>query len=167
MKKMISLILACAIIMTISLPAVAAETNMTIPDKNEATRSAVALRVASAPTAVGTLPYLATVTNLNPGFGTYTRFYFYPSGNDIQAIATFYACENQTQAFLRAKITLYESGSNTLIDSATSEYFSKSATIIKNFRNLETNKAYYFLIENISSYGFNGAGAIWGEPYFE
>lgn len=100
------------------------------------------------PTQLGTLPYKATITNLCDGCGTYTRSYFLPSGTDFSVTGTIKAVGNLNDQSRTAELSIYEVGSNKLIDTCYISQFVGSTTFSYTFSNCSTNQTYYFEFRN-------------------
>lgn len=98
------------------------------------------------------LPYTAETEGLCEGCGTYTKFYFSPSGTDINVSGTISSAGDQNDKSRNAKIYLYEVGNSTAVDSYTVSQFTGSTSINTTFSNLSTNKNYYFEFRNTTSH---------------
>lgn len=148
MKKFVSMLLALAMSLALCVPAFAAEVEE--PSECEASVS-VQPRAASIPTEKHDLPYSATVTNLSEGTGTYTKYYFAPSGTDIEISGTLRAVKDQNDKSRYAIIYLYKVGDSSSVDSYTVDQFLESTSFSHTFTNLSSSSHYYLDIRNTTS----------------
>lgn len=161
MKKIFALILSCAIIFSMAIPAYAAET---VPQNSTSPGTpSISPLAATPPSTEHSLPYNLRITNLDEGHITYSLYYFKPTSEQFLLLGTLLPCGTDDGANRRAKIYLYEVGSTTCIDSYTTSYFTGSATIEHHFINLNPNAFYYFVIENLTATTLTADRWIYGD----
>lgn len=159
MKKLSALLLVGVLTLAMSVSAFAAEPEMaTTPVEDEATLSEDAedntqSRASNVPSSSHDLPYQATVTDLCEDCGTYTKYYFHTSTKKFTIGGTLSSSGDQNTKSRKAKIELYEVGSNTCVDSYPVPEFTGSTTLNHTFQNLDPNKNYYFRIRNTTGWG--------------
>lgn len=152
MRKLIAFLLICTLIATMGIPALATEVTT---GNTDAENSASATPWASsAPTSSHSTPYTATITNLEAGHVTYTRYYFSPVDEMLTIAGSVYPVNTASTAAHRAKIYLYKVGVSTIEDSYTTPLFYNGngvQGILHTFTGLDNNAKYYFVIENLTS----------------
>lgn len=161
MRKLFAMLLVCVLMLNMSVSAFAVEVTEHVTDAETTTAAMVpgesdivSPMASSAPTEQGTLPYTATVTNLPEGCGTYTKYYFKPSGTDLTISGTLSSCGDENNKDRKAVIYLYEvNGTSNPVDSYTVSQFVGSTTLSHTFTNLSTSKNYYIRIYNSTSWG--------------
>ena len=146
MKKFLSAVLALAMCMSLCISAFATE--MAPTEEPTLIETDIIARAATKPTSEEDLPYDAIVTNLSEGTGTYTRYYFAPSGTDIEISGTLRAVEDKNDTSRSAKIYLYQVGNNSSVDSYTVEQFLGSTSFSHTFKNLDEDSHYFLDIRN-------------------
>ena len=158
MKKMFALVLSCILILSLSLPAFAAEVTpaadgSTADAPSSQGETGITPLASDIPTSSASLPYTATVTDLCEGCGTYTLYYFKTTTGNLKIGGTLKSSGDKNDTSRYAKIVLYEVNNSTAIDSYTVEQFAGSTTLSHTFRNLSSDKNYYLLIKNTTGWG--------------
>ncbi len=162
MKKFLALILSLTLVLSISVPASAAETP-----------APVTPRAIKPPTDVHITPYTATITNLDAGYSTYTKYYFAPTGEDLEVYGVFYLNDDSDRTVnYRVKICLFKVGASENEDSYTTNYFpsttgSDSIGFTHTFRNLDPEAKYYFRFDNITAKESGTNRTVMGDVYIE
>lgn len=153
MKKYLSILCALCMTMALAVPSFAVDvtTDSVATAVSESSDTSTA-RAPKIPTESHNLPYTAETEGLCEGCGTYTKFYFSPSGTDINVSGTISSAGDQNDKSRNAKIYLYEVGNSTAVDSYTVSQFTGSTSINTTFSNLSTNKNYYFEFRNTTSH---------------
>ena len=141
MKRFIALFLCVVLITCMAVPVYAAENENTIVPF-----------ASSPPTSSHSTTYMATITNLEAGHLTYTKYYFAPTGEDLETYGVFnLTTDSDTSVSYRVKINLYRVGSSTIEDSYTTGYFTSSYGFTHTFFNLDPDAYYYFTFQNITA----------------
>lgn len=154
MKKLFSMLLVCALALSMSVSAFAAET--TPPAEEEPTAQTemdATTRASEIPTSSTDLPYEATVVNLCEGCGTYTKYYFNTSTGKITIGGTLTSSGDQNDKSRYAEIELYEVNKAGAVDSYTVPQFTGSTSLSHTFKNLSSDKNYYIRIVNTTGWG--------------
>lgn len=150
-RKFLSLLCALCMTMALAAPAFAAEE---VPATEPVTaEQEITTRAATIPTEQTDLPYTASTSGLAEGAGTYTKYYFQPSGTSLTLSGTFTSSGDQNNKSRNAKIYLYEVGNSSAVDSFDVGQFLGSATIDHTFSNLKSTKNYYLDIRNTTGWG--------------
>ena len=135
MKKFLSILCALCMTMALAVPSFAVDV----------TTDSVATAVSeSSDTSTARAPKIPTESH--------KKFYFSPSGTDINVSGTISSAGDQNDKSRNAKIYLYEVGNSTAVDSYTVSQFTGSTSINTTFSNLSTNKNYYFEFRNTTSH---------------
>ena len=141
MKRFTALFLCIVLIICMTVPVYAAENENTIVPF-----------AYSPPTSSHSTPYMATITNLEAGHLTYTKYYFSATSEDLETYGVFYLTEDSdTSVSYRVKISLYRVGSSNIEDSYTTGYFTSSYGFTHTFENLDPDAYYYFTFQNITA----------------
>lgn len=151
MKKILCMFFALCITMSLAIPAFASENSLSKVDERVELQEVVypiTPYAADVPTSVHSLPYTATTSELPEGCGTYTKYYFAPSGTDINVSGTFTASKELNDQSRYAKIKLYKVGNTNPVDSYSVPQFVGSTTVNHTFSNLSKDSHYYFEFEN-------------------
>lgn len=150
MKKLFAMLLAAVMLLTMMpLGAAAAETEITT-QATAIEETYVMPRASSIPTEAHSLPYTATITNLEEGHKTYTRYYFSPVEEKIKIAGTVYSCGDDLTKNRTVKINLYRVGNSAIEDSVTYT-FSENHYVSYSFLGLNDNAYYYIEIVNQTS----------------
>ena len=154
MKKLFSMLLVCALALSMSVSAFAAETTPPAGEEPTAqTEMDATTRASEIPTSSTDLPYEATVVNLCEGCGTYTKYYFNTSTGKITIGGTLTSSGDQNDKFRYAEIELYEVNKAGAVDSYTVPQFTGSTSLSHTFKNLSSDKNYYIRIVNTTGWG--------------
>lgn len=153
MKKILSMILATAMLFSICISASAVEMEP-YDDSQMVVVEGPVTRAADIPTESHDLPYTATTEDLTEGVKTLTKYYFSPNGTSFTVSGTVEPAGNMNNKSRYAEIYLYEVGSNEVIDTHDIEQFVDETTFTHTFKNLSSNKNYYFALKNSTSYMF-------------
>lgn len=159
LKKLSALLLVGVLTLAMSVSAFAAEpetATTSVEDgttMSESVEDDIQSRASDIPSSSHDLPYQATVTDLCEDCGTYTKYYFRTSTGNFTIGGNLSSSGDQNTKSRKAKIELYEVGSNTCIDSYTVPEFTGSTTLSHTFRNMDPDKNYYFRIKNTTGWG--------------
>lgn len=152
MRKLIAFLLICTLAAVMGIPALATEVtpgNTVAENSDSATPWAL-----SPPTSSHATPYIATITNLEAGHITYTKYYFSPVNETLTIAGSVYPVNTTSSAAHRVKILLYKVGTSANEDSYTTPYFYNGngvQGILHTFNSLDPNAKYYFVIENLTA----------------
>ena len=107
MKKFLSILCALCMTMALAVPSFAVDvtTDSVATAVSESSDTSTA-RAPNIPTESHNLPYTAKTEGLCEGCGTYTKFYFSPSGTDINVSGTISSAGDQNDKSRNAKIYL-------------------------------------------------------------
>lgn len=151
MKKILSMILATAMLFTLCISASAAEMEP-YDDSQMVVVEGPVTRAADIPDEFHSLPYTATTEDLTEGVRTLTKYYFKPNGTSFSVSGTVEPAGNMNDKSRYAEIHLYEVGSNKLVDTYDIEQFVEETSFSRTFSNLSPNKNYYFALKNTTPY---------------
>lgn len=148
MKKFLSLLLTLCLLLC-SAPAVLAATN---DNPTPYDLSTPILRAITPPSSSSTtsLPYNASIVNLQTGAYTYTRYCFSPSSTTITVSGSISANTTASAKNYRISVELYDVSDNSFVDEGHSNRFTSSGTLNVTFSGLSAKSKYYLIIKNSS-----------------
>lgn len=152
MRKFLAFLLICTLLMSMSIPALATEVS---PDNTTVDVSTnIMPRATTPPSSSHSTPYTATITNLEAGHVTYTRYYFSPVEEMLTIAGSVYPVNTASTAAHRAKIYLYKVGVSAIEDSYTTQLFYNGNGVqgfLHTFTGLDPDAYYYFVVENLTT----------------
>lgn len=165
MKKGLCMILAAAMSLGLCVSASAADV-ASIDDSQMVVLEGPVTRAADVPSESHSLPYTASTEELQEGTTTLTRYYFTPDGTSFTVSGTVSSSGDKNNQARNAKLYLYELGSNELISTYEIPQFVGSTSFSTTFRNLSSNKNYYFGLKNTTTRPFPWTQSWWIDAEF-
>lgn len=156
MKKLLSLILCCALICSLAIPSKAATTfTAENPDILSTVWHINMSPRAVFPSGEANLPYNANIPKLEAEHYTYTSYYFCPGDTDLRILGTMYASAYNCNDNNRVRFTLFEKKTSNSVEvgTYTTDAFARNgaAIVAHTFTGLNPNSFYFISIANTAS----------------
>lgn len=151
MRKLFVFFLACVLVLSMSVPAFAAEADGFLTNEvNSATMSNGACAATIPDKYTTSYPYTAMINQLDEDQGTYTKYYFSAPNGWLKAEYNLSPDGSTANVGRKFTIEIYVVGTNKKVDSTTISFSSTTSGTVT-FSGLSTTSYYYFRFVNSSA----------------